>query len=140
MKVICWQSKKVLMKCNGLIHELEKNFLIWKKERAGYRHSVDYNTHFIKILYSNFCKTSIYDFILFFLCNIFTRMTTFIKVKLKTSDERMNIDNHQVDANIQEYQIISKNFKTLKVWKTEHLIWTFLCFLDLKIEMLCLLH
>ena len=35
-------------------------------------------------------------------------MTTFIKAKLKKSDDQTNIDKYRVAANITEYQIISK--------------------------------
>ena len=35
-------------------------------------------------------------------------MTTFIKVKLKKSDDQTNIDKYRVAANIKEYYIISK--------------------------------
>ena len=46
---------------------------------------------------------------LFFLvCNIPTRMTTFIKTKLKILDNQRNIDKYSVAANITEYHIISK--------------------------------
>ena len=35
-------------------------------------------------------------------------MTTFIKSKLKKSDDQINIDKYRVVANITEYHIISK--------------------------------
>ena len=35
-------------------------------------------------------------------------MTTFIKAKLKKSDDQTNIYNYRVTANIKEYHIISK--------------------------------
>ena len=35
-------------------------------------------------------------------------MTTFIKAKLKKSDDQMNIDKYGVAANITEYYIITK--------------------------------
>ena len=38
-------------------------------------------------------------------------MTTFIKTKLKKSDEQKNIDKYRVAANITEYHIISKKLK-----------------------------
>ncbi len=37
-------------------------------------------------------------------------MSTFIKAKLKKSDDQTNIDNHRVAANITEYYILYKNF------------------------------
>ncbi len=37
-----------------------------------------------------------------------TRMTTFIKAKLKKSDDQTNIDKYRVAANITEYHMISK--------------------------------
>ena len=37
-----------------------------------------------------------------------TGMTTFIKVKLKKSDDQTNIDKYRVASNIIEYHIISK--------------------------------
>ncbi len=35
-------------------------------------------------------------------------MTTFMKAKLKKSDDQMNIDKYRLAANIREYHIISK--------------------------------
>ena len=35
-------------------------------------------------------------------------MTTFIKTKLKKSDDQTNIDKHRLAANITEYHILSK--------------------------------
>ena len=37
-----------------------------------------------------------------------TRMTTFIKTKLKISDDQTNIDKYRSAANITEYHIIPK--------------------------------
>ena len=37
-------------------------------------------------------------------------MTTFMKAKLKKSDDHANIDKYRVDANITKYHIISKLF------------------------------
>ena len=37
-----------------------------------------------------------------------TRMTTFIKAKLKNSDDQTNIDKYRVAPNITEYIILSK--------------------------------
>ncbi len=39
-----------------------------------------------------------------------TRMTRFIKMKIKISDEQTNIDKYKVAANIAEYHTISKLF------------------------------
>ena len=39
-----------------------------------------------------------------------TRMATFIKAKLKKSDDQTNIGNYRVAANITEYHVISKLF------------------------------
>ncbi len=39
--------------------------------------------------------------------SVIIRMTTFIKTKLKKSDDQTNIDKYSVDANITEYHIIS---------------------------------
>ena len=38
-----------------------------------------------------------------------TRMTIFIKTKLKKSDDQTNIDKYRVAANITEYHIIKIN-------------------------------
>ncbi len=38
-----------------------------------------------------------------------TIMTTFIKIKLKKSNNQTNIDKHRVAANITEFHIISKS-------------------------------
>ena len=40
--------------------------------------------------------------------NKLTRMTTFIKMKFKKSDDHTNIDKYRVAANITKYHIISK--------------------------------
>ncbi len=37
-----------------------------------------------------------------------TRMTTFVKAKLKKSDDRTNNDKYRIAANITEYHVISK--------------------------------
>ena len=37
-----------------------------------------------------------------------TRMTTFIKTKLKISDDQTNIEKYRLSANITEYHILSK--------------------------------
>ena len=42
---------------------------------------------------------------------ITTRMTTFIKAKLKKSDDQTNIDKYRVAANITENHIISKSYE-----------------------------
>ena len=39
-----------------------------------------------------------------------TRMTTFIKMKLKKSDYQKNIEKYRIDANITEYYHIKINF------------------------------
>ena len=45
-------------------------------------------------------------------------MTTFIKAKLKKSDDQTNIDKYRVVANITEYHIISKSiFPTIIILK-----------------------
>ena len=61
---------------------------------------------------------------LFFLvCNIPTRMTTFIKTKLKILDNQRNIDKYSVAANITEYHIISKSiFLRLKIHEEKEII------------------
>ena len=44
-----------------------------------------------------------------------TRMTTFIKAKLKKSDDQTNIDKYKGAANATEYHIISKLIIILKL-------------------------
>ncbi len=48
-------------------------------------------------------STHIYKF--YIIINIQTRMTTFIKAKLKKSDDQTNIDKYRVAANITKYHI-----------------------------------
>ncbi len=38
-----------------------------------------------------------------------TRMTTFIRAKLKKSDDQMNIDKYRVAVDIMDYHIIYQN-------------------------------
>ncbi len=48
-------------------------------------------------------------------------MTTFIKVKLKKSDEHKNIDKYRVAANITEYHINNHTYIKINLSKNRHL-------------------
>ena len=47
-----------------------------------------------------------------------TGMITFIKAKLRKSDDQTNIDKYRVAANITEYHLISK---LIMIWLSFHL-------------------